>query len=297
LAETAQRIAHDHEHMHATVLDRAAIEAKGFMLLAAVGRGSSDHHESRFIHLVYKPHGEVKRKVAFVGKGVTFDTGGYCIKPAAGMYGMHGDMGGAAAVLGAAESIGRLQPADVEIHFLVPSTANMINGDAFLLNEIIRGYGGKTVEINNTDAEGRLILADALAYAVELGVDEIVDLATLTGACVVALGDYYTGLFSNNDAAARKVLDASAAAGERVWQMPLDERLRDKLKSGVADMKNTGDRNGGAITAALFLREWVGDKPWVHLDIAGPALAEGDTPLYPRGGTGVGVTTLVRLVS
>jgi leucyl aminopeptidase len=173
----------------------------------------------------------------------------------------------------------------------------MINGDAFLLNEIIRGYGGKTVEINNTDAEGRLILADALAYAVELGVDEIVDLATLTGACVVALGDYYTGLFSNNDAAARKVLDASAAAGERVWQMPLDERLRDKLKSGVADMKNTGDRNGGAITAALFLREWVGDKPWVHLDIAGPALAEGDTPLYPRGGTGVGVTTLVRLVS
>jgi leucyl aminopeptidase len=168
----------------------------------------------------------------------------------------------------------------------------MVSGEAYLLNEIITGYGKKTVEINNTDAEGRLLLADALAYAVELGVDEIIDLATLTGACVVALGEHYSAVFSNTDDMAQGVLSASREAGERMWHMPLDDRLRDKLKSGSADMKNTGDRWGGAITAALFLREWVGDTTWTHLDIAGPSFTEQDAALTPRGGTGVGVATL-----
>jgi leucyl aminopeptidase len=280
--------------MALTVLNEDEIAQKGMNLLHAVGRGSNAHHASRFIHLVWKGAGEVTRRLAFVGKGVTFDTGGYSLKPAAGMFNMHGDMAGAAAVLGAAEVVGRRKPAGVEVHFIVPSAVNMVSGDAYLLNEIITGYGKKTVEINNTDAEGRLLLADALAYAAELGVDEIIDLATLTGACVVALGEHYSALFSNREEMAQRVLAASQEAGERLWPMPLDARLKDKLKSVSADMKNAGDRWGGAITAALFLQEWVGEVSWTHLDIAGPSFAEADAPLTPRGGTGVAVATLAR---
>ncbi len=290
LAKIGQGLADTHG-FEANIFEHDALEAKGMNLLAAVGRGSLTG--SRLIHLKYTGKGEIKRTLAFVGKGVTFDTGGYSLKISGSMLGMHLDMCGSAAVLGAAESIGRLQPEGVEIHFLVASAANMVSKEAFTVNEILKGYGGKTVEINNTDAEGRLCLADALAYAVELDVDEIIDLATLTGACVVALGEQYTGMFCNNEQMASGVLGAASAAGERLWRMPLDERLRDKLKSSVADMKNTGDRWGGAITAALFLKEWVGDKAWTHLDIAGPAMVEGENPLSPKGGSGVGVATLV----
>jgi leucyl aminopeptidase len=289
LADQATSIADAHGfEIH--VFDRAALEEKGMNLHASVGRGSIE--PPVLIHLTYRGKNPTKT-IAYVGKGVTFDTGGYSLKPAASMLNMHCDMAGGAAVLGAAEAIGRLQPEGVEIHFLVPSASNRISSNAYTVNEIIKGYGGKTVQIINTDAEGRLLLADALAYAVELGAEEIVDLATLTGACVVALGEHYTGVFSNDDDMASALLDAAAEAGERFWRLPLDPRLRDKLKSDVADMKNCGDRWGGAITAALFLKEWVGDTTWCHLDIAGPAFLEAEGSLGPKGGTGHAVATLV----
>ena len=272
------------------IFDRAELERRGMNLHAAVGRGSVE--PPCLIHLTWKGKNATK-KLAFVGKGVTFDTGGYSLKPAASMVNMHCDMAGGAAVLGAAEAIGRLAPANVEVHFLVPSASNRVSSNAYTVNEIIKGYGGKTVEIMNTDAEGRLVLADALAYAVELGADEIIDLATLTGACVVALGEHYTAMFSNDDGMAADLLEAASAAGERFWHMPLDERLRDKLKSPHADMKNVGDRWGGAITAALFLKEWVGETRWSHLDIAGPAFLEAEGSLGPKGATGHGVAALV----
>jgi leucyl aminopeptidase len=290
MAKEAARIARDYG-METKTLDTEALNEKGMNLLAAVGRGSVDGPQ--FVHIVYKGAGEIKRKMAFVGKGVTFDTGGYSLKISGSMLGMHLDMCGGAAVLGAAESIGRLKPEGVEIHFIVAAASNMVSKDAYTVNEIILGYGGKTVEIANTDAEGRLCLADALAFASELDVDEVIDLATLTGACVVALGEQYSALFSNNQHMATDLLSSSREAGERIWHMPLDAKLRDKLKSPVADMKNIGDRWGGCITAALFLKEWVGDKRWAHLDIAGPASLENDSPIGHKGASGVGVSTLV----
>ncbi|MEO1267611.1 MAG: leucyl aminopeptidase, partial [Myxococcota bacterium] len=202
------------------------------------------------------------------------------------------DMCGAAAVLGAAEALGHLAPKGVEVHFIVPTAKNSVSDEAYTVNEIIKGYGGKTVEILNTDAEGRLILADALAYTTQLGVDAIIDLATLTGSCVVALGEHYSALFSNNAELTAALQTASSESGDRLWHMPLDEKLREKLKSPVADIKNVGDRWGGAITAALFLREWVGDSIWAHLDIAGPAINEHELPTTPKGGSGVGVAVL-----
>jgi len=294
LAEQAQAIAARYG-LTASILDQAALQERGLNLLLAVGRGSVE--ESRLIHLTYTPEGEVTRRVAIVGKGVTFDTGGYNIKVAGSMMGMHCDMAGGAAVLGAAETLGQLRPAGVEVHFIVPSATNRVSSNAYTVNEIIKGYGGKTVEINNTDAEGRLLLADALAFAAELGVDEIIDLATLTGACVVALGEQYSAIFSNNKDLSQNLVNAASDAGERIWPMPLDEKLRDKLKSPVADMRNTGDRWGGAITAALFLKEWVGETAWAHIDIAGPAFTEAELPISPKGGTGAGVALLVRHIA
>lgn len=290
MASTARGLAENYD-FEATILGPDEVRAKGMNLLAAVGRGSDVG--PHFIHLKYTGDGEITRRLAYVGKGVTFDTGGYSLKISGSMLNMHIDMGGAAAVLGAAEAIGRIRPAGVEVHFIVPTASNMVSKEAYTVNEIIKGYGGKTVEINNTDAEGRLLLADSLAYASELGVDTIVDLATLTGACVVALGEHYSALFSNHDERSDAVRAAGTRGGERLWPMPLDKRLRDKLNSPVADMKNTGDRWGGAITAALFLHEWVGETPWVHLDIAGPSIVESEHPLSRKGGSGVGVSTLV----
>lgn len=289
MAETAQMLASEYG-FDVRILDQDGIEAEKMSLFAAVSRGSAV--EPRFIHMTYTGAGTIERRLAYVGKGVTFDTGGYNLKPTSGILNMHCDMAGAAAVLGSAKTIGELKPAGVEVHFIVPTAANMISSGSYTVNEIIRGRGGKTVEINNTDAEGRLLLADALSYGADLDVDEIIDLATLTGACVVALGEHTTALFSNDDEVADTLLASARAAGERFWHMPLDDKLADKLKSSVADMKNTGDRWGGAITAALFLKKWVGDKKWAHLDIAGPAFLDKDTPLGPKGGTGVAVSAL-----
>lgn len=291
LASKAREVASTHS-LKINVFDENHLEREGFNLLMAVGKGSV--HPPRLIHLVYTPAGPVKKKVAFVGKGVTFDTGGYNLKPGASMLSMHSDMAGAAAVLGAAKAIGELKPEHVEVHFVVPAAENAINGNAMKPQDIIRGYGKKTVEIQNTDAEGRLILADALAYIQEQKVDTIIDLATLTGACVVALGETTAGMFSNSETLVAELAAASAATGEDLWRMPLTKKLDKTIDTHTADMKNVGPRWGGAITAALFLKRFVDLEDWAHLDIAGPAFAESETSTSPAGGTGFGVGTLVQ---
>ena len=260
-----------------------------------MGRGSDE--PSRLIHLTYRGEGPIERRIALVGKGVTFDSGGYSLKPGDSIVGMHLDMGGAAAVLGTAEAIGRLRPKGIEVHFIVPSVENMVSGNAYRLNEVFTSYDGQTVEILNTDAEGRLILADALAYARSFEPDVIIDLATLTGACVVALGLETAGLFSNTNAFADELLAAADGADEALWRLPLAERLEEALKSDVADLKNVGPRWGGAISAALFLKRFVGTTKWAHIDLAGPAMAEREWEYINKGGTGFGVALLTEYLT
>lgn len=294
LADRSRAMAHE-RGMEVTILDQNDLEEKGFRLITAVGRGSSS--PPRFIHIKYVPEGDIRQKVALVGKGITFDTGGYNLKPGGSILNMHSDMAGAAAALGAIRAIGTLKPPGVEVHAIVPAAENSIAGNAFRPQDIIRGYGGKTVEIHNTDAEGRLILADALAWAQEQKYDAIVDLATLTGAIVVALGEHTAGLFSDDDALATALLEASKRAGEDVWRMPLNTKLDKLLDTPNADMKNLGSRWGGAVTAALFLKRWVQTPHWAHLDIAGPSFLDKEDDLSPSGGTGFAVATLVEWVS
>ena len=291
LAQVAQRIAKDNG-FKVKVLDKRGILAAGMHLHYAVGQGSTN--EPRFIHLSYTPK-KKKKKVVFVGKGLTFDSGGLCIKPAAGMGEMKSDMAGAAAVLGLMAAIGVTKP-DLELHVLVGAAENMPDGSAYRPADVFPSLDGKTVEIINTDAEGRLVLADALAYAVKLKPDVIVDAATLTGAALVALGKTCSAYYATDDELA-SLLEASAReAGEAFWRMPLIDELAEQLKSDVADLKHTGDRWGGSITAALFLREFVGKVPWVHCDIAGPVLAERARGMYPKGGTGHAVLTFLGFV-
>jgi leucyl aminopeptidase len=291
LAQIAQRIAKDNG-FKVKVLDKKGILAAGMLLHYAVGQGSSN--EPRFIHLSYVPK-KKKKKVVFVGKGLTFDSGGLCIKPAAGMGEMKSDMAGAAAVLGLMAAVGVIKP-DIELHVLVGAAENMPDGSAYRPADVFGSLDGKTVEIINTDAEGRLVLADALAYAVGLKPDVIVDAATLTGAALVALGKTCSAYYATDDKLAA-LLEASAKeAGESFWRMPLLDELSEQLKSDVADLKHTGDRWGGSITAALFLREFVGKVPWVHCDIAGPVLAERARGIYPKGATGHAVLTFLQFV-
>lgn len=275
-----------------TVLDKKGILAKGMRLHYAVGQGSAN--EPEFIHLAYVPK-KANKRLVFVGKGLTFDSGGLCIKPAAGMGEMKSDMAGAAAVLGLMAAVAALKPA-VEVHGLVGAAENMPDGAAYRPGDVFGSLDGKTVEIINTDAEGRLVLADALSFAAALEPDLIVDAATLTGACVVALGKTCTGYFATTDGLARALEKAAKEAGETMWRLPLLEDLRDQLKSDVADLKHTGERWGGAITAALFLREFVGGRPWIHCDIAGPAFSERAGGVIPKGGTGHAVLTFLSLV-
>lgn len=293
LAQAALDVATQYGFEH-RLFDENELTKHGFNLIMAVGKGSE--HPPRMVHLTYRGAGTPTRKIALVGKGVTFDTGGYNLKPGTSMLNMHCDMAGAAAVIGAAKAIGELRPEGVEIHFIVPSAENNIANNAYKPQDIFRGYGGKTVEIHNTDAEGRLLLADALAYAGELGVDTIIDLATLTGACVVALGEHTAGLFTNDDALATALLDASGRASEHVWRMPLTAKLDSLLDTPHADMKNVGSRWGGAITAGLFLKRWVNTDSWAHLDIAGPAFSDKEGDVSSEGGTGFGVATLVEFI-
>lgn len=281
----------EHFGMACEVWDELELERRGFNLHLAVGRGSDA--PPRMFYACYRGSGEARRRVAIVGKGVTFDSGGYSLKPSSGQIDMHLDMGGAAAVLGTLEVVGREQPAGIEVHFIAPMAENLVSGRAFKVNDVIRSYSGEYVEIHNTDAEGRLLLADALAWSRELKCDEVVDLATLTGACVAGLGMETAGLFANDDALREALRAAAESADELVWPLPLTERMRSQLDSRVADVKNIGGRWGGAITAALFLERFVGEQRWAHLDIAGPAMAESSWEYINAGGTGFGVATLV----
>jgi leucyl aminopeptidase len=271
------------------VLDREACRKLGMGLYLAVAQGSVE--EPRFIHLTWKPAG-ARRRIVLVGKGVTFDSGGLSLKTNDGMLDMKTDMAGAATVI-AATTAAAEERLPIEIHALAACTENMPSGSSYKLGDVLTSMAGKTIEINNTDAEGRLTLADALTFGLRLAPDAIIDLATLTGACIVALGPHIAGVMSNNDALASELLDAAAAAGEDMWRLPLPPRLTDQLKSEIADMKNTGERWGGALTAGLFLKEFVGDTPWVHVDIAGPSSADKENAHVSKGGTGFAVASLL----
>ncbi|MBQ7154976.1 MAG: leucyl aminopeptidase [Synergistaceae bacterium] len=273
--------------------NRLAVEKMGGLL--AVGSGSKN--PPRLIHLTYKPEGNPSKRIAFVGKGITFDSGGLDIKPDNFMLTMKGDKTGACNVLAVMKGIAALG-LNVEAHGFMTCAENMPSGSAYRPDDIITARNGKTIEINNTDAEGRLVLADALSLASELKPDVIIDMATLTGACAVALGKHCAGLFSNNDELAAKILESSCARGEPLWRMPLeDEHIAESLKSPYADLINCGERYGGAIFAALFLKEFVGENiAWAHFDIAGPDFCDKEYGIYPKGATAFGVRTCLDYV-
>ncbi len=276
------------------VLGPNEIKDTGMGLLDAVGRGSTN--PPRFVHLTHRPSKiESKQVVALVGKGVTFDSGGLSLKTSKGQMDMKCDMGGAALVLGAMDAIARTN-LPIEVHGIIPMAENMPGGGAYRPGDVFTALNGKTVEVLNTDAEGRLILADALAFSTGLSPDVVIDFATLTGACMVALGPYRAGLWDTSDNWAGRFADAAERAGEPLWRMPLAKELRNGLKSQVADLRNIGGAWGGAITAALFLREFVGKTPWLHLDIAGAAYLDKPRAFYPKGGTGYGILTVLELL-
>jgi len=279
------------------VFDCAKIEELQMGGLLGVTRGSAE--PPRFIVLRYRGAPEQGNKgMALVGKGITFDSGGISIKPAAGMDEMKGDMGGAAAVIGAMRAIALLKP-HINVTGLVPTCENMPDGASYHPGDILRIMNGKTIEIVNTDAEGRLILADALSYATREGLSPIIDLATLTGGIVVALGTVMTGLFCNNEQLTQQILRAGQLAGEKYWPMPLDDEYREQIKSEIADIKQTGGRPASSVTAAKILENFVGDAQstqWAHLDIAGTSYIEDKKAYQEKGGTGVGVRTLATLV-
>jgi leucyl aminopeptidase len=291
-AAAAQKLAEDHD-LVCHVFDFKEIRRRGMKLIDAVGRGSS--REPRFVHIAYTPKG-AKRRLVFVGKGITFDSGGLSIKPAAGMGEMKHDMSGAANVVALMAAVAAVKP-KVEVHAIAACAENMPDGNAYRPGDIWGSLEGKTVEIVNTDAEGRLVLADALAYARTLSPDVLVDNATLTGACVVALGTTCSGWYGSDEGTAREFAAALEQSGELMWRMPLLEDLREQVKSEVADVKQAGDRHGGSITAALFLREFVGDSKWIHCDIAGPAAIDRPTAwMTTKGATGHGVLTFLAMI-
>jgi leucyl aminopeptidase len=293
LAETAKRIAKEAPggRIKCTILGKKECEARGMGAYLGVARGSET--EPQFIHLTYTPGaGPIHKKVAVIGKGLLFDTGGYNIKTQM-MEMMKFDCGGAAAVLGAARAIGVLQPPGVEIHFLVAACENMINDKAMVPSDILTASNGKTIEVLNTDAEGRLTLADALVYAdKELQCESIIELSTLTGACMVALGKSISGVWTDNEALARELAEISQATGDKSWRMPLEKEYNEALESKFADLKNIGGKYGGSITAALFLQNFVSKKkPFAHIDIAGPVWSE------KSGATGYGTKLIVEWVT
>jgi leucyl aminopeptidase len=291
MAQEAQQIA-ESLGLGVNILDRSQCAALGMGAFLGVAQGSEE--PPMFIHVFYKPEGTPRRRLAFVGKGVTFDTGGISIKPSSGMEMMKTDMAGAAACLGAMRVIGELKP-DVEVHCVIPATDNMPSGKAIKPSDILVASNGKTIEVDNTDAEGRLILADALVYAEKLGVDAIVDLATLTGAALVALGSNIAALYSKDEKLASQIQESGKEAGEKFWRMPLEDEYFEAMKSLVADMRNIGGKYGGSITGALFLQQFVEKTAWAHLDVAGPVWSDKEKGYLNRGGTGFGVRTLVNL--
>lgn len=296
MADVARRVAKEHS-LEVKILGPKECEKLGMGMFLAVAQGSEE--EPRLIHLIYRPKGKAipKKRIALVGKGVTFDSGGLSLKPSNAMEDMKVDMSGAAAVIAA---IGVLSDLGVpyEVHAVAACTENMPSGRAYKLGDVLRSMNGKTVEINNTDAEGRLTLGDAITYIQrEARPDEIFDFATLTGACIVALGPHIAGVMGNDLSLVERWLGAARLAGEEMWHLPLPERLKEQLKSEIADMRNTGERQGGALTAGLFLKEFAGDTAWVHVDLAGPASADKEFGFVGKGGTGFGVATIVEYLA
>jgi leucyl aminopeptidase len=295
LAERARAMAAEFG-LEFEVLDRDRMQQLGMGSLLGVAQGSAE--PPALIILRYRP-AQVppdSPHLGLVGKGVTFDTGGISIKPSDGMEKMKYDMAGGASMIGAMRAIAQLH-APIPVTALIPAVENMPGSRAQRPGDIVTSYSGKTIEVLNTDAEGRLILADALSYARTLGCTHLVDAATLTGAIVVALGHYNVGLFANDDALRERIMAAAHAAGEKMWPMPLEDDYKEYLKSAFADIPNVGARYGGAITAAMFLKEFADPTPWVHLDIAGTAWLDDAKPFAAKGPTGVPVRTLVRLAT
>jgi len=291
LAEKAERIAKDHG-MGIEVLEVSQTEAMGMGAFVAVAKGSQE--PGKFIVLEYNK-GKGLDTIALVGKGITFDSGGISIKPSENMERMKDDMSGAAAVLATLQVAAKLQ---LPFHLvgIMPATENLPSGKAYKPGDILKTLSGQTVEVISTDAEGRLILSDALTYSLRYQPKAIIDLATLTGACVIALGDYVIGLFGNDDVLLKRVEEASSKTGEKVWRLPLWDDYFEYLKSDAADFRNVGTRSAGAIIGGIFLSKFVGKTPWVHLDIAGPASIEKERPYIPRGGTGAGVRLLIQML-
>lgn len=283
----------DGHGIHVKVIDQKEMERLGMGAVLAVAHGSD--HPPFGVHLSYTPSG-AKKTIALVGKAVTFDSGGLSLKPADSMMTMKCDMAGAATVLGVFKALSA-SGVKVAVHGIFLAAENMPSGSAYRPGDVVTAMDGTTIEVLNTDAEGRVTLADALCYAKTLEPDMIVDLATLTGACVVALGEDIAGLMTNDDKLGERLLDAATETGEQLWELPMFEPYSEFIKSKIADIKNIGGREGGAITAALFLKSFVGETPWAHLDIAGPSYREKETrPDMPYGGTGYGVRMLIKFL-
>ncbi|ARK31902.1 leucyl aminopeptidase [Halalkalibacter krulwichiae] len=293
LAEEAIELAKQHGFEY-EILERADMEELGMGALLAVAAGSDQ--PPKMIVLTYKGNEQSDELIGFVGKGLTFDSGGISIKPRENMHEMKMDMGGAAAVLGAMDIIGTLKP-KTNVLAVIPSSENLLNGSALKPGDVIRSLSGKTIEVRNTDAEGRLILADGVTYAKQLGVTSLIDVATLTGAVIIALGNCTTGAITNNEALMEDVLEASAETGEWIWRLPNYAPYKNLLRSSdVADLNNAPGRPAGSITAGLFIGEFAEDTPWVHLDIAGTAWQSKPSNLGPLGGTGAMARTLAQVV-
>lgn len=298
LAETACELAAElrgagHETT-CEVFDLEECERRGMGLFAAVARGSEQ--PPKFIHMTYKPKTASQGRVCLIGKGVTFDSGGYSLKPTDGMLQMKLDMSGAAAVLAAMYGIAKLE-LPYEVHAISAAAENMVSGRAYRLGDVFRASNGKTVEINNTDAEGRLTLADALVFAAKLEPDLVIDFATLTGACAVALGPHICGVMTRDDELADRWLKAGERAGEDMWRLPLPKPLLSQLDSKIADLRNTGERYGGALTAGLFLEQFAEGKRWMHVDIAGPAIVEKPFGVNVEGSSGIPVATILEFLA
>ena len=289
LAEIAQGI----DGLNTVIYDEAKIRELGMGAYLAVAQGSVQ--PPKFIHMKYIPENP-KKRIAIIGKGLCFDSGGLDLKPASSMLNMKDDMSGSACVLGVMKAVAKLRP-DVEVHGIIAACENMPSGSSYKPGDIVTAKNGKTIEVDNTDAEGRLTLADALCYACELEVDEVVDIATLTGACMVALGSAASGIMGNDDEFVSRIIEIGKKSGEKFWALPMWQEYRDNMNSDVADMKNTGTRYGGASAAGMFLKEFVTDKvKWAHLDVAGTAFLEKPQNGFSKGASGVGVRTLLNYI-
>ncbi len=295
LANLGKDIAKSSPLITCKVFGKTELTRMGMEALLGIARASAA--EPKFIFLSYTPEkAKSKRKLALVGKGITFDSGGINVKPGDHMQDMKMDMAGAATVLGVFSVIAKIKP-DFPVMGLIAATPNLISGESIVPGDVVKALNGKTIEVLNTDAEGRVTMADSLSFAVKEGATEIIDFATLTGACLVALGTEIAAIFSNNRDLVDSVKNAAYRAGEKVWELPLEKEYKDMNKSEIADIANIpNSRYAGTITAALFLQEFIGDKSWVHFDIAGPAFAEKPHSLGPKGGSGFGVRTMLQLM-